>query len=237
MILFHEAQNNRYEMAIHQTIIIILLWMSVFAMSRALSATSVATAPTSAPTTEPGDSPRQAYERLVVAMQQGDGQTIRQLIDAPGDERQLVDALVEYAEALARLRQAAVLTYGSAQARGLTGDPADQEKRLEAIRQSQQQIEGDHATLKVNLPDTPLIRLQRVDGRWRVPLRAMLADMDPTQITRQMEETTIQVLAFDETTADILAGKYHTADEAAQSLRSRLIRPATVPTTAATRPG
>jgi len=46
------------------------------------------------------------------------------------------------------------------------------------------------------------------------------------------------VHAFDETTADVLAGKYHTADEAAQVLRTRLIRPANEPTTAAaTRPG
>ncbi len=199
----------------------------------------MATVAQTLPTTEPGDTPRQAYERLVVAMQEGDGATVRQLIVAEGeDERRLVDALAGYAEAIARLRRAAVETYGVASARALTGDPADQEKRLAAIREAQQQIEGDQATLKVNLPDTPLILLRRMDGQWRVPLRAMLPNLEPAQIAQQVEETAVQVRAFDETTADVLAGKYHTADEAAQALRSRLIRPAAEPTTAATtRPG
>jgi len=209
----------------------ILLWISVVAVGQTLPATG--------PATEPADTPRAAYERLVVAMQQGDGATIRQLIVAQGeDERRLVDALADYAQAIARLRQAAVETYGAASARVLTGDPADQEKRLAAIRQAQQLIENDHATLNLHRPDTPLILLRQIDGQWRVPLRAMLPNLEPAQIVQQVEETALQVHAFDETTADVLAGKYHTADEAAQVLRTRLIRPANEPTTAAaTRPG
>jgi hypothetical protein len=197
----------------------------------------MATVAQTLPTTEPGDTPRQAYERLVVAMRDGDGATIRQSIDAQGDDQiRLVDALVNYAQALSAMRQAAVRTYGPAQSRVLTGDPAEHEKRLEAIRQANEQIEGDKATLKVNSADTPLIHMRRMEGHWRVPLGEMLADLEPGQIAHQVEEMALQVRIFNETTADILAGKFHTADEAAQVMRGRLIRPATEPTTT-TKPG
>ncbi|MCC6421873.1 MAG: hypothetical protein IT447_00160 [Phycisphaerales bacterium] len=190
------------------------------------------------PATQPGDSPRQAYERLVVAMREGDGATIRQSIVAQGDDQQrLVDALVNYAQSLSTMRQAAVQTYGAAQSRILTGDPADHEKRLEAIRQAIEQIDGDKATLKVDSANTPLIHMRKMDGHWRVPLGEMLTDLEPGQIAQQIEEMALQVRVFDETTADILAGKFHTADEAAQVMRGRLIRPASEPTTATTKPG
>lgn len=237
MILFYKVSDNRMRRSMRQVILGFLLLTPVFAVGQTLPATMS----TTLPTTIPADSPRAAYERLVVAMQQGDGQTIRQLIEIKGDDEQrLVDSLVSYSQSVARLRQAAVETYGAASSRGLTGDPAEQEKRLIAIRQAQQQIDGDHATLKVNSPDTPVVLLRLVDGQWRVPLREMLPNLEPAQVAQQVEETTLQVRAFDETTADILEGKYHTADEAAQALRGRLIRPTTepaVPTTAATRPG
>lgn len=223
-----------------QFILGFLLWMPVFAFGQTLPATEPASQPATQPATQSADSPRVAYERLVVAMQQGDGQTIRQLIQTKGDDEQrLIDALIDYSQAVVRLRQSAVETYGAASSRGLTGDPADHEKRLTAIRQSQQQIDGDRATLTVNSPDTPVILLRRVEGQWRVPLREMLPNLEPAQVAQQVEETTLQVRAFDETTADILAGKYHTADEAAQVLRGRLIRPTTepaAPTTATTQP-
>ncbi|MCC7352070.1 MAG: hypothetical protein IT446_16035 [Phycisphaerales bacterium] len=75
-----------------------------------------------------------------------------------------------------------------------------------------------------------------MEGHWRVPLGEMLADLEPGQIAHQVEEMALQVRIFNETTADILAGKFHTADEAAQVMRGRLIRPATEPTTT-TKPG
>lgn len=231
MILLRGSGDNRLGMAMRWIFCIILLATTAFAAGQTLPAT----APSTKPITGSADSPRQAYERLVVAMQEGDGVMIRQLIDAQGaDQRLLVEAMSDYAQALATLRRAAVRTYGAAQARVLTGDPADLEKRLETIRQAQETIEGEQATLNLNMPDTPLILLRRAAGQWRVTLSAMLPDLDPTRIAQQIQEMALQVQAFDETTADILADKFHTADEAAQILRSRLIRPAAEPTTAAT---
>ena len=79
----------------------------------------------SKPSTLPAEqeAPKAALRALAVAMEGGDAEGIRGNLSFKGEqETRMVEAIVEYATALASLRQVALKTYGPEGAKAIIGD-------------------------------------------------------------------------------------------------------------------
>ena len=196
------------------------------ATTRPAGALSVATMPaTSQATTAPAapvvaKTPQEALKKLVTALEQGDGPTIQGLLVMQNDqERRLADAMVEWSQAVARLKQAALKAWGPEGARPLIGDN-DPSKALALIDAAEVQTQQTIAI--ISMAGRPAAFLQQVGGNWRVPLSAVTQDITPENIELRTQEIGHQAKLYNDTAGEIAAGKFKDAMGAAEGLRTRI---------------
>lgn len=227
-----------------------LIALATLGASPAAPTTRPATRPTTQPTTQPATppdrGPREALKRLAEGMRAGDMAAIHAILyaDDPIEER-MATAMATYAAALAGLQRAAEAAYGQEGARLFTGDakPGEENGRIDA---ADVKVEGDDATVvfkqEAGVEPAEPVRLKRVEGRWRVPMSMFSKSAVASEIEQRLADLTAQGEVIQEVADDIAAGKYASADKAAESFRLKVYainphpttQPATLP--AATRP-
>jgi hypothetical protein len=215
-----------------------MIWAGALALGVVASAAAVA-AQTTRPAVDHLSSqpstldagPRAAYLQFLEAVDRGDGPVVRaSLYAANGSEQEVVDAMANWVQSYGRLRQALMRAFGP-DARSVLADPTRSHQAIAQAQNATEQIGSQRATVQV--PDGgPTITLCRVDGSWKIPLADVVREHQygPQEIAQSVAEYTREAHTMDEIRDQISAERYHTAEEAMQALRTRLIRPATEPT-------
>lgn len=195
---------------------------------------SLATAQTK-PTTEPAVStPKATLVALARAMEKGDVVALRTLIAAENDnEKKLLEGMLALAAAQREARDAAIAKFGKDTAE-LTSAPKSAET-IAAIEIGEESFSGSEATIRVPGGDLPMI-VKKIDGQWKVPM-SYVARGSIAESERRLVDVKRMTEIFREGAADITAGKYRNAVNAADALRMKLRTAATQPATApATKP-
>jgi hypothetical protein len=184
-----------------------------------------ATAPTTARAVDQA-TPIGALKLLTQAMEIGDEKTMRSVLQAktPAEEKML-SAMIGLAEAQHHLHQSAVTTFGEQGAKGLTGDTATElSQALAQLDTASEQINKDGtATVAVTGQEGPPLTLAKSDAKWRLPLSSLSHGINPDSLSQRLTELAAQTDVIHRTAADITAGKYHTAEDAAETLHSRMM--------------
>jgi hypothetical protein len=201
--------------------------------------------PAKAPTSEEA-ALRAALKTLAKALQDGDREQIGHVIYASNPtERRMVDAMAGMAGQIAQLHKASAKAFGDEQARALTGDVAAEMGRID---EAQVSIEGDTAKVTYKAePATPAaskdsepapageasspppLVLKKVDGRWQVPVAELSKDTTPEEIEQRLADLDVQTKVIAELSAEIAAGKYKSADKAAEAWQAKTMQALTPP--------
>lgn len=194
-----------------------------------------------AQTVPDSDSPREAARYLFTAIYSGDREGIASLLFAENDaQRELVGAMAGFIVAGKGLGDAAREKFGAAGdpiGRGML-DPGD----LSKIDQATVKVTGDAATLDIPGQTRPM-SFRRQDGSWRLVVTDF-GGAAPENLARQIALIHLLTEAVDGAAAEIAAGKFKTADDAATAVQQRLsaamlksYRPATTRATTRETPG
>lgn len=150
---------------------------ALLALAPAPVAWSVAppTQPASAPVAVDDSTPRGTLKMLLSAMQAGDADKLHALLVARSPlEQRMVDAIVKRADAEKRFRAAVEKAYGATGARALVNDSEAQTAAgLAQLDAAEEKIEGEVA--HVNAGEGSDMRLQKIEGKWRVPIAQFAA--------------------------------------------------------------
>jgi hypothetical protein len=189
---------------------------------------------------------RDALKTLAKALQEGNAERIRQVIHAADPtERKMVDAMAAMAVQIAQLYKASAKAFGEDQAKGLTGDVTAEMSRIDGAEVS---IEGDTATVRYAqeppapgdeakpgekddapaVPPPPMV-LKKVDGRWRVPMSELSKGSTPEEIEQRLSDLEAQTKIIAELTTEIAAGKYKSAEKAAEAWQGKMMQALTPP--------
>lgn len=222
---------------------------ALFVCAWALGAAALPAAPppADAPVEQP-DAPevRGALKSLNIALRDGDGDKIRELMHARTPlETRMVDAMAVMAEAFAALHEAAVEKFGAENARNITGDnEARWAEGLARIDSAEVKIQGDKATViyEAKPPPTktasdttppeppaaeeksPPVVLRKVKGKWKLPVSQLAAGAEEEALEQRLAELEVQTGLVREVAEEIAAGAFKTAEEAAEAWHSRFMQ-------------
>lgn len=190
--------------------------------------TAASTQPTSVVPAEP-TTPRGALKALVGALQMGDKEKIKSLVAATNPtEEKMVDAMASQSAAERKFFVAAQTAYG-ADAKDLTGDTAARAAEgMAQIDGSKETINGDHATVDNPAPGpngrpSQPISLEKSNGTWHIPIGELAHDVDPRSVDARVSDMAFITQLMNESADDVAAGKYKTAHEAGDAIKSKLM--------------
>jgi hypothetical protein len=196
-----------------------------------LTLVQVVAAQQTRPTTAPEDAttPRGALRLLNQAMRSGNVALIKELfLTTNAAEVRMVEADAAMAAALARLRAAALQTYGPQGADAVTGDTdagaADSAARIDSAEVT---VNGDVATVVYrDERDSPFV-LKKSDGEWKVPVSQLGKPLDPAALDERLADLAIQQRVVEELTREISRKRFATPEEAREAWRTRILQAAT----------
>lgn len=173
--------------------------------------------------------PKAAVQTMFAAVEMADGSALRDSFFASTQaERDLVTAYAELIVAARHLRDAARDKFAADNAAApnpalirdgsVPGAPGPEDQPQ--LDNAQVQIDGDVAT--VQLPNQPKpIKLRRTDNLWRIDL-ADYAAVQPDQLGEQTEVNHGLATALEDTTDEINAGRYASAQEAESAVQQKI---------------
>jgi hypothetical protein len=207
-----------------------------------LSASS-APAQTTAPATTPSaaldqTTPRGTLKLFFTADARSDGDAMRPLL-APANpaEAHMIDAMADKKNADRALTNALKAKFPDQ----WKTDPRQQAENelpmvYTAIDQSDQTIDHDTATLKAGGGQGPPMTLKQTDGKWRIPLAALVQVLDPNKLEKGAHQIEIQVQVMHTAAIDVSAGKYASQDLAIADIKQKMFDAALADHSAATKP-
>ena len=214
--------------------------VAVVSMAAALASTSTAAAaqsnpPSTRPSTAPAgqaadvQSVKDALKQLAVALQQGDRAAIGEVLHAATpDERKMLGAMADMAAALANLHRSAVDAFGAEGAHDLTGDAGDSaDEEVARIESARVDVKGEEASVQFPEDEGPSYTLRRVDGRWRVPMAELCRDIAAEELEQRFADLAAQTQLISELSAEVTAGKYKSAANAAEAWNSKIMQAVT----------
>ena len=182
------------------------------------------TAPAAAPATQPAvldqSTPKAFLKSFFASHGEVDEKTLRASLHAANPlEQKILDSVVQIEVANARLRAAEAQKFGKPATNPSMSIPLG---LLGEIDTFVEKIEGDHAT--VTPPKNPALAMQlvRVEGKWKLPIAALLGSIDPATGETIEASTHAQVAIIDAIAADVKAGKLTTEEQVRQELSKRL---------------
>jgi hypothetical protein len=194
--------------------------MVLSALSRAQTAPATNPAPAADQST-----PRGALRVLAEAMDNGDAAGIRSVMTANTPvEKQMVDALVGYHEALAHFSKAAEEAFGADEAKKIIGDKAaSHDSAIAALAATPEKIDGDNATVG----DGPQhVQLVKVDGKWTIPAGKLAEGTDPANINQRIADLNTRARIYNEVTDETKHDHYKTPEEAWAAVNAKAMKAA-----------
>ena len=215
------------------------MWGRFLIVGAALACVSIAMgAPTTGPTTQPTtraaadlSTPAGSLRALAVALGEGDAQTIEGLfIVKTPQQKRMLQAIAEMAQAVANLRQAAVAAYGWDEADKHQLGPdieASTAQALADIDAAEITINGDRAAVRyLDDKNSPKI-LKKVGDVWKVPIEQLGTPDDEAALDQRLADLAAQARLAREITEQIAAGKLPTAEKAAETWHARIFQVST----------
>ena len=184
---------------------------------------------------------RAALKTLAKGLADGNAEQIRHVIHADNPtERKMVDAMADMAVQIAQLYKASAKAFGEEQAKALTGDVAAEMGRIDRADVA---IDGDNATVLYKPEATaskdpadagtveasPPMQLKKIEGRWQVPVSSLSKDTTPEEIEQRLSDLEAQSKVIADLTAEVTAGKYKSADKAAEAWQAKVMQALTPP--------
>jgi hypothetical protein len=183
------------------------------------------------------DTPKAALKSFAVALDAGDAATLHYLLDATNPtEQKIAGSTVDMAVALADLNHALVSKFGPEQAKTVVGDSAGQlQQSLAAITAASEKVTGDTAVVSISPTTQGTMTLRKVEGAWKISLAEQAKGLTPQQVDQVVAMVSTELKQLKEMTAEVKAGKFATAADAAGALHEKM---GSMPTTGpSTRPG
>lgn len=212
-------------------------WRAVFGMVvLVVCALASGQASQPAPASSPADTPKAALRSFAVALDAGDATALHRLLEVTSPtEQKIADSTIDMAVALADLNHALAGKFGAEEAKTVVGDTAGQlQKSLTAIAAASEKVTGDTAVVSIAPTTQGTITLKKVDGAWKISLTDKAKGLSPQQVDQVAAMVATELKQLKEMTAEVKAGKFTTATDAAGTLHAMM---ANVPTTApSTRP-
>jgi hypothetical protein len=179
----------------------------------------------SAQTSQPAaDSPKGVLLAYTKALNDGDGATIHKMLltTSPTEER-IANAMADYAATLAGLSKAATDKFGADAAHDAFGDPAMAVKQAaDNVKASTETVTGDTATVSVNQSRQGTMKLQKVDGQWKIVVADMVRSVDAGNLEKMLKDIDSGNAIVKQMATDIAAGKYPTAVAAKSALNEKI---------------
>jgi hypothetical protein len=159
-------------------------------------------------------SPKAAFRTYTQALANEDAKALKESVISSDKIDTLLDGQISYTGIERKFRLAILKAYPAA-ARDLP-DPAQQ--TLDAIEKAEVKIDNDSATL-VTKDNLEPVRLQKIDDKWKVNLRAMYAD-DAVEDVILFRKALADVM--EDMTPDVEAAKYKNFDDVKNTLEMRV---------------
>lgn len=184
---------------------------------------------------EDESSPKTTAIAFAKVLEAGDGEAAKQLVIGSDQDKQVLDAMIEFTNSVKKLRESAVKKFAD-KADEVTGGGMNVDSS-KALEDSEVKEEGDTATIIAHKPPSTMY-LKKVDGKWKVNLTDTLkAAATPEQNLSQFQ-TMLQgwSSAITETAGEIDTGKYPAPADASAALQVKMMAAlkSTSPTTAPT---
>lgn len=170
--------------------------------------------------------PRGTLKLLRQAMETGDGDALRSILLAEGEvQPQMVEAMVQTAQSVRRLREAAVEAFGEREAVALAGpQPTGDPTQMKEIDEATETIEEDRAVVRFTDVQMNPVTLVRRGEQWHVPVAELAVKLSDRDLSERIEEVRTFNRVMGELTAEIAAGKHQSAEQARQALSSQMLR-------------
>lgn len=170
--------------------------------------------------------PRGTLKLLRQAMEQGDAEGLRAILLAEGEgQPEMVEAMVETAQHVKRMRSAAVEAFGEREATTLTGPPpAASTDEMTEIDQATETIEKDRAVVRFANVQVAAVTLVRRDEQWHVPVAELAEKLDERNLAERIKEVRAFNRVIATVTGEIAEGKYPSAEQARQALYSQMLQ-------------
>ena len=170
--------------------------------------------------------PRGTLKLLRQAMEKGDADALRSILLAEGEvQQQMVEAMVQTAQSVRGLREAAVEAFGEREAAALAGpQPAGDPAQMKEIDEAAETIEEDRAVVRFADVQVNPVTLVRRGEQWYVPVGELSAKLNDRDLSERIEEIRTFNRVMGEVTAEIAAGKHQSAEQARQALASLMLR-------------
>ena len=186
--------------------------------------TTTSTAPATTAAAHDFSTPKASVRSLAVAMQSGDKAVILAALHANNPtETRLAKVMADLSEAMAALSRSAVAAFGEEGARPITGESSEGAEALARLDAATVKEEGDSASIGTG-PSDPTVTLVRVDGKWKLPVSAIIAGVDEAAIAQRLVDVEAQVGLFNELASEVKQGKYKTGEEVRQALDQRILQ-------------
>jgi hypothetical protein len=162
--------------------------------------------------------PKKAALAMIKAVSEADVPGLRATCVGTEEHFKTMEGAMSVLELARKMQQAAIDKFG-AQGKQVGAYLVGPGYAVVAARMEsfEEVITGDVATVGMNGDPNPA-RLKKVDGAWKVDLDVMKED--PAQMAREEAVKQALVKILTDVTADIVAGKYQTAREAARAFNA-----------------
>jgi hypothetical protein len=180
-----------------------------------------ATVPATVPAAIPSDqsTPRGALKLLTIAMNQGDADTMRAILDPTTPiEKRMVEALIAQRQAIRRLKEKSDAAFGPDGTLKIVGDmDATQAQSIASIASMSEKIDGDQAVIVDGADE---LKFKKLNDKWVFPIASM-PHVDFGDADAAIARMTQLAKLFDDVSTAIEAGKYKSPKEAADDLQAR----------------
>ncbi len=177
--------------------------------------------------------PKAAAASFFNAMVAGDEAATKNATLGTKEQQDMIGPMIQMMQASRKLSDAAKAKFGEADVLAAFGPEVangqeNMNKEITKLMDADETIEGTTATLTpkaeaasqpasqpASRPSTPM-KLQKIDGKWKVDLASMQAGGTPTPEQLKMYQTMAKNI--EQTAVEIAAGKYKTAVDARQGM-------------------
>jgi len=186
-----------------------------FAVALALTAAAACASERPRPAaTDPGATPLEVTRAFYRALHRGDAPAAAQLVDLPEAVR-ATTSFIKMARAFETLEDAVAARFGR-EAAGVVGYARRVAAEDEALRSARDEVRGDTATVLAD--DSPLARLRRVKGAWRVALdEALSSEAGLAALGRQADASAV---AAEHVAVAIRGGLFEDVQDALEAFRN-----------------
>jgi hypothetical protein len=199
-------------------------FQAVLALAALAAAPTTAPNPTTAPVTKATaldqSTPKAFLKSFFASHGEVDEKTLRASLHAANPlEQKILDSVVQIELANGRLRAAEAQKFGKPATNPSMSIPLGLMGEIDTFVEK---IEGDHAT--VTPPKDPLLAMQlvRVEGKWKLPIAALLGNVDPATQETMDASTHAQIEIIDAVATDVKSGKLVNEDQVRQELSKRM---------------